>query len=278
MSNLKGTRDTRSRFLEYRRRAHLVQSYVGVASQVGDLTLQELTGIPKGEIRTLRTLLVAIGAVEWENGQPGQLDSSTWRFLKIGAALDAALDLEMERQMRGGMSPESEAKKLRQLRRRPPTRRSVERVAVAEDRLGFAVAAVSGPERPEALRSSLVGTGPNAPAALVMAAKQYASGRDDDSVRKAKALVKELNDIGVPVPAELAARAVAKKDDRLEAVALVLPYVEDLERRLVRAEDQIREWKDYGNLRQTVERQRSQIERLVAERTREALSERPHRS
>jgi hypothetical protein len=167
---------------------------------------------------------------------------------------------------------------MQKARRNPPTRRSAERVAVAEDRLGFPVAAVAGPDRPEALRSSLVGSGPDAPAALVMAAKQYRSGVFNADAKKAADLVAQLEDIGVTVPTELRQKAQPKKDERLEAIGLVLPFIEDLERRLVVATDSLRTQADYGTLRQTIDRQRQQIERLVAERTAEALGQRPSRA
>jgi len=269
----------RDRFETYLRRADAIVNLLtlGRPVQISDSEIAEMTGMTLAQVRIVREILIHIGAVTWEF-RHGQIVAPTWHLRMSKDELYHALDLEMERQMRGGLSPESMRKKLGK-RTRKLTRRSQERVAVHEDRLGFAVGAVAGPEPVSPLRTFLKGSGPDAPAALVMAAKQYrATGGADSSVKKAAKLVEELEEIGVAVPPELRQRATVKKDDRLEAIGLVLPYIEDIERQLVVAKDQLRQMADYGSLKQTAARQKQQIERLVAERTAQAMGERPHRS
>jgi hypothetical protein len=269
--------DARNRFVEYRRRITGIADYLGRGRvQVSDDDMGTFIDVTRSQVRVTRQLMVSMGVLAWEH--KGDLRAPFWQMLKFGQDLQHQIHLEMERQMRGGLSPESLRKKAGPKRSRKLTPQSQERVAVTEDRLGFQVAAVSGPERPEALRSSLAGAGPNAPAALVMAAKQYRTGRGGEDVVRAKKLLRELEEIGVAVPEELRKRATVQKDERLEAIGLVLPYIEELERRLVGAQDQLREQKDYGTLRQRVESQKHQIERLVAERTADALGQTPHRS
>ena len=267
----------RERFDIHRARITAIASALTVGQDVTatDRELGDLIGVPHWHISAARRLMVHIGVLEFRQGGPNK--PGHWRLLKDGPLLDHAIDLEMERQMRGGLSPEAVRRKNTKKSRRL-TRQSAERVAVMEDRLGFAVAAVAGPDRPEPLRTSLVGSGPNAPAALVLAAKQYRHGLHDPKQRKAAELVKELTEIGVSVPPDLAAKAAPRKDDRLEAIALVLPYIEELERNLVQANDTLRAQADYGDLKQRVEKQRSQIERLIATRTADAMTERPHHS
>lgn len=276
MRDIKPQDTARERFVGYRQRIAAVTSVlpVGIDTITNDSEMAELTGMTRGQINVTRNLMVRMGALQiWTvGGGPGR---THWKLMIDGADLDRAIDLEMERQMRGGLTPETERLKRNEARRHPPTRRSAEKVAVSEDRLGFATGAVAGPERPSPM-AAVRGAGPDAPAALVMAAKQYRRGAGDEQVAKAQQLVKQLNEMGVSVPPELAEKAAVRKDERLEAVVLVLPYIEALERKLVVANDQLREQADYGTLRQRVETQKHQIERLVADRTADALGARPH--
>ncbi len=273
---VQGKNNLRERFDEYRSRARQIDGLVGTGTMTSDDEVAALIGITRSQVVVARHLLVGIDALEWRGGQ-GRAQNSWWKMLKTGPELDAALDMEMERQMRGGLSPETEVAQQHAAKRSPVTRQSAERPAVQSDRLGFAVGAVIGPDAPKPLVQPLTAA-QNGPAALVFAAKQYRDGVRSGDQQKALALVKELNDMGISVPPELAAKAAPKKDARLDAIALVLPYVEDIERRLVRAEDALRQQADYGTLRQTVDRQKHQIERLVAQRVGEALTERPNRT
>ena len=277
MKSIFHTRDTRQRFAEYRERIHAVENLIGAGEvEASDDEVAQMTGLTGAQVRVVRQLMMSMKVLHWI--QPNPRTPGIWRMLVFTPQLDREIDLEMERQMRGGLTPESLRKKRGTRKTRRLTVKSQERVAVTEDRLGFPIGAVSGPERPSPL-APLAGAGPDAPAALVMAAKQYrANGGNDSEQRKAAALVKELNEIGVSVPPELAEKAKPRKDDRLEAIALVLPYIEDIERQLVAAKDTLRTQGDYGTLRQTVERQRVQIQRLVAQRTSAAMGETPHRS
>jgi hypothetical protein len=268
----------RQRFDIHRRRIHAVATVLTRDRVVTatDEEIGQLVGMKRWNVTTTRRLMIAIGALEILR-IPGQ-KMAGWKLLLDDAELFHAIDLEMERQMRGGMSPESQRThntKSRKLRKLTP--KSQEQAAVTEDRLGFAVAAVVGPEPINALRTSLKGSGPDAPGALVLAAKQYArdGGRSAEQ-RKAAQLVKELNEIGVSVPPDLAAKAAVRHDARLEAIGLVLPYVEALEQRLRAMELQLRDQADYGSLRQKVESQHRQIERLVAGRTAEAMRADPN--
>lgn len=272
----------RRRFEMHRRRIHAVAGVLTLNREVAasDVEIAQMVGMSDDRVAATRRLMLDMGVLKYRREPNGRARGGyigMWTLLKDDAELFHAIDLEMERQMRGGLSSETQRRKAPKKTRRL-TRQSQERVAVQEDRLGFAVGAVAGPEPISPLRTSLKGSGPDAPAALVMAAKQYRHGRGDERVRKAQALVKELNDLGVSVPADLAEAATVKKDSRLEAVALVLPYIEDLERRLVVAQDQLRAQADYGTLKQINDRQKHQIERLVAERTQAALGERPQRA
>lgn len=279
MSRLQNYADVRTRFMEYRRRADAVFNLLGQGATVtNDVEVAGVIGITDGELRTVRHLLEKIGTLRWERlPNEGQHARYRWTILTDKITMYQALDLEMERQMRGGLSPETEIIKARRFRReRRVTRQSAEKVAIIEDRLGLPVGAVVGPEPPKPMaQMKLAGEGPNAPAALVMAAKQYRHGHGDETVAKAQALVKQLKEMGIEPPDDLVDKATVKRDIRLESVVLVLPYIESLERRLVQAEDQLRQQADYGQLRQVNEKQKHQIERLVAERTAQALSDRP---
>lgn len=278
MTSIKGVADVRTRFDVYRDRAHRIVALVASpnGTTISEKELAEMIGISTGELTTTRHLLVAIGAVMLDTSHK----PATWHVLKGGDELDQALDIEMERQMRGGYSPEARRKQVSLTKHHPPTRKTSEQVAVEEDRLGFPVGAVVGPE-PESPMFGLkqIEKHEREPAALVNAAKQYVSAKagGDTKIKRAVALINELNEIGVPIPPELRAAATVPTDERLEAIALVLPYITALERRVVALSDQLRDQPKISTLTQTVQKQRSQIERLVAERTQAALEERARR-
>lgn len=279
MASIKGERDVRKRFEVYRQRTRRMVALVRhpQGSTISDKELGEIMGIPTGEVTVTRHLLMAIGVISWSGGagQPG-----VWWVMKSDAEIEQALDLEMERQMRGGQSPESQLHDRRRIRRNPPTRVSAEKVAVETDRLGLPVGAVAGPDAPKPMHDlGLIERSHREPEALVLSAKQYVAAKagGDEKVARAQKLMAELEEIGVPVPEELRQAATVPKDDRLEVIALVLPYVEALERRVVALSDQLRDQPKITDLQQTVSKQRSQIERLVAERTQAALGERGRR-
>ena len=268
----------RERFDIHRRRIWAIAQVLTLGQPVvaTDAEIGQLTGMTQHITAIARRLMMDMGVLEHRTA--GNMKAGSWKLLKADDELLHAIELEMERQMRGGLSPESARRKKSQGRRtRGVTRKSQERVAVTEDRLGFAVAAVSGPEPINPLRTVLKGSGPDAPGALVLAAKQYArDGGKSAEQRKAADLVKELNEIGVSVPPELAAKAAVRKDDRLEAIGLVLPYIEALEKRMKVLNEQLEQQADYGALRQKAEAQHRQIERLVAGRTADAMRADPN--
>lgn len=267
----------RERFEVYRRNIHQLVDLLG--TEPVETNAQEIANVlgvrSDTTVRVLRNLMIYIGALEWKGKRGGR--TAVWHVIKTGQALETAINYEMERQMRGGLTPESMRKKQGTRWSRRLTARSAERVAVINDSLGLPVGAVVGPEAPKPLaQARLAGEGPNAPAALVLAAKQYcASGGISEEVRKAKKLVAELEEIGVPVPDELRLRSNVVRDERLDAIGLVLPYIETLERQVEAQGRQLREMADYGTLKQANAKQKAQIERLVAEKTAQALGERP---
>lgn len=273
----------RGRFDIYRARIRAIANLLakGQPVEATDSEIGTLVGLNRDETRITRQLMMYIGALGWSTiHRPQQQNwrAQHWTLLLDGADLEKAIDYEMERQMRGGLSPVTERKKAGQVRRNPPNPRAAERVAVATDRLGLETGAIVGPEAPNPMRQ--VATVANAPEALIMAAKQYRARRagSDEAVARAKALVAQLEEIGVPVPPELRSKASVAIDGRLETILEVLPYVERLERQLVGLQDQMRNQPKVTALQQTIDRQRSQIERLVAQRTQEALGEHPRRS
>ncbi len=257
----------RERFDEYRRRAFDIAQLLTLGQPVPATfaTIADATGMSQSQAHEMKDLLVTVAAIDWRRGLGGV---GTWTLKMPTDQMFNALEMEMERQMRGGLTPSQLARKRRVS---GVTRQSAERVAVIEDRIGLPVGAVVGPEAPNVLQP-LKGLGPDGPGALVMAAKQYRGGVTE-ATRKAAQMVEDLSAMGVPVPAELRERAKPRTDDRLEAIRLVLPYIEALERRLVATEDQVKQMADYGSLKQTVDRQRTQIERMVADRTAASMRE-----
>jgi hypothetical protein len=267
----------RERFDIHRRRVWAIAQVLTVGRQVlaTDGEMGQLVGMKNHNVALTRRLMIAMRVLEYRPG--GGHNPGAWKLLVADAELLNAIEMEQERQMRGGLAPEGVRTKASGLKRtRKVTRQSQEQVAVHEDRLGLPVGAVVGPEPINPLRTSLKGEGPDAAGALVLAAKQYARKDGSAEQRKAAQLVKELNEIGVSVPPDLAAKAVIRKDDRLEAIGLVLPYIEALEKKVYAQEAQLREQADYGSLRQKVEKQHQQIERLVAGRTAEAMRSDPN--
>ena len=257
------TLTARARMDEHRRRIALIEPLLSLNRPVNlkDTEVSELTGLSLGEVASARLLLKHVGALDYKADHQ-RSNGSQWMLLKSGQTLQHALHLEMERQMRGGLSPETLRDK-RKRANRIVTTQSAEQPAVIEDRWQEPVGAVIGPE-PTNVMLPLKGLGPDAAGALVLAAKQYKGGETDET-RQARKILLELHDLGIPAPEELAQKAVAQKDDRLEAIALVLPYIDALERRAKAAQALLDEMKDYGTLKRINERQRQQIERMVAE-------------
>jgi hypothetical protein len=249
--------------------ANVLTINVNIATSTREVA--EMTGAPVSRIEGARRLMVFIGALEVAHGRTGR-----WRLLKDGADLDRAIDLEMERQMRGGLAPETirDHKK-----RRGVTRESAEQVAIIEDRIGLPVGAIVGRDRPQPVaQAALRGDGSDAPGALVLAAKQYRDTQGvDDRTRKAQETVAALTELGVDVPDALLVAARPRTDDRLAAIALVLPYVEALERQVVALGDQLRSMADYGELKRYRESHRKQNERDVADRVAQAMREEARR-
>jgi hypothetical protein len=261
----------RARMDEWRRRIALIEPLLTLnrAVELKDAEIAELTGLKPAEVASSRLLLLHVGAIHYESHR-GHIAGSQWTLLKAGQDLQHALHLEMERQMRGGLSPETMRDK-RKKANKIVTRRSAEQPAVIEDRWQEPVGALIGPE-PTNVMLPLKGLGPDAAGALVLAAKQYKGGETDET-RQARKILLELHDLGIPAPEELAQKAVAQKDDRLEAISLVLPYIDGLERRLKALEAQLKEQGDYGTLKTIALRQKAQIERLVTEAAARSMKE-----
>lgn len=235
--------------------------------------LAALIGTRHSAIDTARRLMVFIGAL--------RMEGYGWVLLKDGADLDRAIDLEMERQMRGGLSPETIRDKARPGRRHRPgvTRQSAEKVAVITDRYQEPVGAIVGPEAPKPMAQQLLkGSGSDAPAALVLAAKQYAkTGGRTPEADKAATLMAQLGELGITVPDELVAKARVIPDERLENIGLVLPYIEALERQVVGLGNQLREMSDYGELKRYRDSHKKQNEKDVADRVAAAMREEARR-
>lgn len=261
----------RARMDEWRRRIALIEPLLTLnrVVELKDTEIAELTGLKAAEVASTRLLMKHVGAIHYESHR-GSIAGSQWTLLKGGQDLQHALHLEMERQMRGGLAPETMRDK-RKKANRLVTRQSAEQPAVIEDRWQEPVGALIGPE-PTNVMLPLKGLGPDAAGALVLAAKQYKGGETDET-RQARKVLLELHDLGVPAPEELAQKAVAQKDDRLEAITLVLPYIEGLERRLKALEAQLKEQGDYGTLKTIALRQKAQIERLVTEAAARSMKE-----
>lgn len=228
--------------------------------------LAALTGQRRSTIDTAARLMIFMGALHHHG--------PNWKLLKDGPDLDRAIDLEMERQMRGGFSPETIRD---QHKRKGVTRRSAEKVAVITDRHQEPVGAIVGPEPPKPLEV-LKGSGSDAPAALVLAAKQYAKsgGRTPDH-DKADEAIRALRELGVTPPTDLLMKATVEHDDRLESIGLVLPYVEALERQVHGLAEQLRQMSDYGELKQYKERHRKEHDAMVASNLAAAMREQARR-
>jgi hypothetical protein len=260
----------RERFEVYEERARQLYALVGnKPTTVKGTELAAMTGLSSSIVTYTAQMLVRLGVLRYTSTR-GSTSGAEWEFLTDWAGIKRALDLEMENEMRGAPSIREVIRRRTQKKR--VTRKAAEKVAVTEDRLGFPVAAVAGPEAPKPLEP-VVTYGSRAPEALVMAAKQYRARRigNDPGIQQAKRLIKELESLEVPVPPDLRNRAEAAPDARLEAVVLVLPYIERLERDVAELANLRRQVNEVGPLRQQVERQRKQIEGLVSGRVADAM-------
>jgi hypothetical protein len=124
----------------------------------------------------------------------------------------------------------------------PERRVDTERVAIQTDEKERPVAAIVGPDAPtlgEGLRDTFVAMQANEKdesAAFVAAARQYSS-RQDFVIAK----LREMEALGIQLDREKVLRGVKlQRDDELEGVVKVLPYIDQLEGRLKQADG----WRD----------------------------------
>jgi hypothetical protein len=130
--------------------------------------------------------------------------------------------------------------------------------------------AIVGPDAP----SSFAGLAPlrkNEAYALVEAARQYTQ-RGTKMQEALAEFLHQAEELGLTVDDTKLQGSFgkAKKDERLESVGLVLPYITSLEQRVERLTTDLNaeraRFAEFGQLKSTVASQRSHIERLIAER------------
>lgn len=129
--------------------------------------------------------------------------------------------------------------------------------------------AIVGPEPANAF-ASLAPLRKNEAAALVEAARQYAN-RDTTVNTQLDQMEAAMKAIGVTFDRSLVQGAVViERDERLESVALVLPYINQLEQGFARVTDELAQARaklaEMPDLKRNSERQKAQIDRLISER------------
>lgn len=134
---------------------------------------------------------------------------------------------------------------------------------------GFAVEAISGPDRPTMLEA-LRDLRKDESYALVEAARQYL-GRERNLGSGIETLLAQASALGVKIDVESLRSAITiERDDRLESVSLVLPYIDLLERqveRLTTANVEYRsKLKAHDDLARENKSLRDQNTRLIAQR------------
>lgn len=98
-----------------------------------------------------------------------------------------------------------------------------------KDRSAEILRAVAGPDREDGWQKALASLRKDEHYALVEAARQYAGRRDE-----LRSKVKELEAAGVTLKVTIEEAFDFERDERLETIALVLPYIDQLERYSIR--------------------------------------------
>ena len=132
--------------------------------------------------------------------------------------------------------------------------------------------AIVGPDAPtlaEAMSRQVRDLRKDETGALLEAARQYAN-RKDSAMGKLQELAKTMEELGIRFDADKAAAAMHfEEDERLETIALILPYVERLERVNEQLANQVAEMRPkvakYDQLANENTRLSNRVERLVSQ-------------
>lgn len=129
--------------------------------------------------------------------------------------------------------------------------------------------AVAGPDAPKPLAALSSARKPDEAIALVAAARQY--NRGDRIAEQVTALQKAAETLGITIdPQVFAAGIKVEHDERLETVALLLPYIDSLESRIERMGRQLSESRDKvreaEQLANDNRRLRGRIEALISDK------------
>lgn len=259
-----------------------------VKTSVGDVAT--LLDVPRGDVEGASTEAVAAGILVREQRRNGRYITSHWMLIPETKAealgqLDAHFTKVEEARLaswkdgtaRGVHRSGSVLK---------PTKREVEKAAIQKRAAELAAqpavkpaleervaqgngAAITGPDAPKPF-AALAPMRKNEAAALVEAARQYAD-RGSTVDAKLDEIERTMATIGVAFDREMLRGSITlERDERLETVGLVLPYIHELEQRVARltqdntdlrgSRDELRQ------LKETSAKQRQQIDRLIAER------------
>lgn len=193
----------------------------GKEEQIGSRSVSEALGIKQNQVDAAQRHFRQMGILSARLEYPGGGRISYWKLevSSKGRALDM-LATEHKRELLEGpwdanLAPKYRPRKVKEAPKEAPS----DGLALASDKSDDEVRAIAGPDAPSPfavlapLRKSESG-------ALVAAAQQY---RDRHALLATK--LKELREAGINVDEKAITLA---RDERLETIMLVLPYIEDL--------------------------------------------------
>lgn len=221
----------------------------------------------RGDVEKASATATKVGLLTRETRALGQRDiHSYWKLVmpKEGAirALDAYWQDEEEERLASHRGGEREV-----VIRERVAAALQEKVVVTEAPAENGTAAIAGPDAPSPF-ADLAPLRKDEPAALVEAARQY-QNRSKLVAEAQERFMAVLSDAGVSIdPSTI--NVTYERDERLETIALVLPRITELEGRVERLTKERNEVKsrndEYRIMKETISKQRQQIDRLIAER------------
>lgn len=231
---------------------------VNVPTATSDGELSDLAKVPKQDVANLRVDLTTTGALQHYRARDGKLTRSKWMLVDTKDVAGNKLKRrweKLDRQTAERLQAMGEDNRQRFTGRRREGGRGANGVGARLLPRGLepshvsstngatpdhpvvppVLVASSGPQAPTQLAAGLTGERKDEPLALVEAARRYGSlyAEVDDKIR-------ELEKLGVKVDREKIAKSMTlPQDSRLAAVALVVPYIDNLERQNERLRGQI---------------------------------------
>ena len=204
-------------------------------TEFSDFKLAELVGIPgptaANYVEDFRSLGIVTKRFAYQSG--GNALGGRTSNWTVNCDLEEALrrlDSLSERENRmHAKRVTAGAKQAAKTRNKNREARVVHDGLAVEKRNGEPVAAIAGPDAASPFTAIMLGRKANDAKALVEAARQYRD-RDKKLRDSIESLVATAKELGITVPIDdIQKMIVLEEDERLAAVALVLPYIEDLE-------------------------------------------------